>query len=182
MNAWTRRAGVGVVLLALVMLAGGAFVYRALWTRYDSVQVKLESRSERLDGVVNAGPDIEAMLSSARNVVTPWLHPAGSNAQNDIQQQLRSLIMASGGTLVSSQAVQEPAVDGKLANIRLTATVTGDWSKLILFMEKLQTHRPPFWVRNASLLREGSSAGNGPQSARLTLQLDAPLAPEKVQP
>lgn len=181
MNAWTRRALVGVVLLALVGLMVAALAYRALWTGYDSAQTKLESRSERLDGVVNAGPDIEALLASARNVVAPWLHPAGSNAQNDIQQQLRSLIMASGATLVSSQAVPEPAVDGKLASIRLTATVMGDWAKLVQFMENLQTQRPPFWVRNASLLREGSSVGNGPQSARLTLQLEAPLAPEKVQ-
>ena len=69
MNAWTRRALVGVVLLALVGLVMAALAYRALWTGFDSAQTKLESRSERLDGVVNAGPDIEVLLASARNVV-----------------------------------------------------------------------------------------------------------------
>lgn len=180
MNTWTRRAGGIVALLVLVGLACAGLGYRALWTRYDGALQQLESRSERLEGVVEAGPDIESRLGDARNAVLPLLHPAGENAQNDVQQKLRELIGAAGGTLVSSQVALEPGVDGKLARIRLTATVTGEWPKLVRFMEMLQTHRPPFWVRTASLSREG--AATGPQNARLSLQLEAPLAPGKAQP
>jgi general secretion pathway protein M len=114
--------------------------------------------------------------------VAPLVHPAGETSQNDIQQKLRQMIMASGGTLVSSQVALEPGVDGKLARIRLTATVNGEWVKLVSFMESLQTHRPPFWVRTANITREGASSGAGPQNARLSLQLEAPLAPEKAKP
>ncbi|RZJ62701.1 MAG: general secretion pathway protein GspM [Acidovorax sp.] len=181
-NIWLRRAAVTLLLLLVVIGTGAALVYRSLWARYDNALLQLEPRSERLEGVVNAGSDIETLLGSANGAVAPMLHPAGDTAQNDIQQQLRSMIMAAGGTLVSSQVALEPGVDGKLARIRLTATVTGEWSKLIRFMESLQVHRPPFWVRTVNITREGASSGAGPQNARLALQLEAPLAPEKAKP
>lgn len=181
-NIWLQRSVLTLLLLLLVAVAGAALVYRSLWARYDNALGQLEPRSERLEGVVNAGSDIESLLGTATGAVAPLLHPAGETAQNDIQQQLRTMIMASGSTLVSSQAVVEPGVDGKLTRIRLTATVTGEWSKLVKFMESLQVHRPPFWVRSANITREGGSSGAGPQNARLALQLEAPLAPEKVTP
>lgn len=182
MNLWRRRAMVLLLVLFLGALACAAVAYRALWNRYDNALQILEPRSERLEGVVDAGSDIETLLDSASSTVAPMLHPAGETAQNDIQQKLRQMIMASGSTLVSSQVALEPGVDGKLARIRLTATVSGEWAKLVSFMESLQTHRPPFWVRTANIMREGSSSGPGPQNARLTLQLEAPVAPEKAKP
>lgn len=181
-NIWRRRAMVASLLLLLGALGCSALVYRTLWARYDTALAQLEPRSERLEGVVNAGAEIETLLASASSTVAPMLHPAGETAQTDVQQKLRQMIVASGGTLVSSQVALEPAVDGKLARVRLTATVTGEWAKLVNFMESLQSHRPPFWVRTANLVREGASTGTGPQTARLALQLEAPLAPEKAKP
>jgi len=182
MNVWLRRAIFTLLLLLALALAGAALVYWMLLNRYGGALQQLEPRSERLEGVVNAGPDIETRLSSASDTVAPWLHPAGDAAQNDIQQQLRQMIVASGGTPVSLQAALEPGTDGKLARIRLTATVTGEWTKLVNLMETLQTHRPPFWVRTATIMREGAASGPGPQSARLGIQLEAPLAPESAKP
>lgn len=182
MNSWTRNAVFIILALSLCLLAGAGLAYRALWTRYDGALGQFESRSERLDGVVQAGAEIQARLGVARSTITPLLHPAGENAQNDVQQGLRELITRSGGTLVSSQAVLEPGADGKLDRIRLTATVTGEWVKLVRFMENLQSHRPPYWVRTVTISREGASAAAAPQNARMALQLDAPLAPKKAQP
>lgn len=182
MNSWTRNAVFIILALSLCLLAGAGLAYRALWTRYDGALGQFESRSERLDGVVQAGAEIQERLGVARSAITPMLHAAGENAQNDVQQRLRELITRSGGTLVSSQAVLEPGTDGKLDRIRLTATVTGEWAKLVRFMENLQSSRPPYWVRTVTISREGASAGAGPQNARLALQLDAPLAPQKAQP
>lgn len=181
-NVWLQRSALALLLLLLLAVAGAALVYRSLWARYDNALGQLEPRSERLEGVVNAGSDIESLLASASSAVAPQLHPAGEAAQNEVQQKLRAIIMASGGTLVSSQAALEPGTDGKLTRIRLTATVTGEWSKLVRFMETLQVQRPPFWLRSANITREGASSGSGPQNARLALQLEAPLAPEKVTP
>lgn len=181
-NIWRRRAVVTMLLSLVFLLAGAAWIYQFLWGRYDNALQQLEPRSERLQGVVQAGSDIEKLLTSANEVVTPWLHPSGETAQNEVQQQLRQMIDASGSTLVSSQIALEPAGENKLARIRLTATVTGEWSKLVRFMESLQAHKPPFWTRGANITREGASNGTGSQNARLTLQLEAPLAPEKAKP
>lgn len=182
MNIWRRHAIVFLLVVCAGAVACAALVYRALWVRYDSALQQLEPRSERLEGVVNAGAEIEALLNSASNTVAPLLHAGGDTAQNDVQQKLRQMIMASGSTLVSSQVALEPGADGKLARIRLTATVTGEWPKLVSFMESLQTHRPPFWVRTANITREGASTGPVPQNARVSLQLEAPLAPGKGKP
>lgn len=181
-NIWLRRTWIALALLAVCLLAAGALLYRSLWARYDSALGQLEARSERLEGIVNAGPQIEALLAKARANVTPWVHPGGENAPNDVQQKLRELIVSSGNTLVSSQVALEPGADGHMARVRLTATVTGDWPKLVRFMEALQVHLPPFWVRSVTVLRDGASTGSGPQTARLALQLEAPLAPQKGQP
>ena len=85
-------------------------------------------------------------------------------------------------SLVSLQVALEPGGEDKIPRIRLTATVSGEWVKLVNFMVSLQVHRPPFWVRTANITREGMSSGPGPQNARLTLQLEAPLVPEKANP
>ena len=182
MNVWHRRAIVTLVLALLVLLAGAAVSYQILWNRYDAALQQLEPRSERFEGIVQAGSEIETLLASASSAVTPWLYSSGESAQNEVQQQLRQIIDASGSTLVSSQIALEPAGENKLARIRITATVAGEWAKLVHLMESLQAHRPPFWVRSANIVREGASAGAGPQNGRLTLQLEAPLAPEKAKP
>lgn len=176
-NIWVRQTVVALALLAVCLLAAGALLYRSLWTRYEGALGQLEARSERLDGIVNAGPQIEALLAKARANVSPWVYPAGENAPNDVQQKLRELIVNSGSTLVSSQVALDPGAGGQMARLRLTATVTGDWPKLVRLMEALQTHLPPFWVRSATVARDGASNGPGPQSARFALQLEAPLAP-----
>ncbi|MGP1691121.1 MAG: GspMb/PilO family protein [Giesbergeria sp.] len=181
-NIWERRTWIALALLALSALAAGSLLYRSLWMRYDGALGQLEARSERLEGIVNSGPQIEALLAKAGANVSPWVHPGGENAPNDVQQKLRELIVSSGSTLISSQVALEPGADGQMAHIRLTATVSGDWSKLVKFMEALQVRLPPFWVRSVTVSREGASSGAGSQNARLALQLEAPLAPQKVKP
>lgn len=182
MNPWTRHASTLLLCLALAVLAAAGGIYRTLWVRYDAALGQFESRSERIDGVIHAGPDIGKRLELVRNAVTPMLHSSGDNAQNDAQQKLRELITASGGTLVSSQAALETGADGKMDRVRLTATITGEWSRMVRFMQTMQTHSPVYWVRSVTLAREGGTAAVAPQQVRLTLQLDAPLAPRKAAP
>ena len=181
-NVWRARSLLLVGVLLLGASVAAALVYRALWLRYDNALLQLEPRSERLEGVVNAGNQIEELLGTASSTVAPLLHPGGETAQNDVQQKLRQMIMASGSTLVSLQVALEPGGEDKIPRIRLTATVSGEWVKLVNFMASLQVHRPPFWVRTANITREGMSSGPGPQNARRTLQLEAPLVPEKANP
>jgi len=181
-NIWTQRALAAVLLCLLAAAGSAAWAYRALWNRYDNAQHQLQSRSERLDGVISVGPGIETTLQNLRDNVQPWLRPDGEAAANDTQQRLRELIAASGSTLISSQVALEPAADGKLAAVRLTATAGGDWAALARLMQTLHTNMPPLWVRAASFQRDGANTGAQGQKARITLQLEAPLVPEKAQP
>lgn len=174
MNTWTQRALGVVILVAVCVLAAAGIAYRMLWQRYDQGLQQFESRSERIDGVIRAGDAINTQLAAAQGAVAPRLHPKTPNAENDIQQKLRDLVVASGATLVSSQTALEGAASNqKIVAYKLTATVSGEWVKLVRLMETLQTQTPPFWVRTVSLSREG--VPTGPQNARLTVQLDAPV-------
>lgn len=180
MSVWTRRAVAFILAALLLLLLGTAWGYRALWQRYDEALVQLQARSERLDGLLRAGPRITQDLKAARTAVSPWLHPAGDNAANDVQQRLREIISASGNTLVSAQAALEPATDDKLAGVQLGATITGEWAGLVRFVQTLQRQAPPYWVQAATLTRDGPASPAGAQTARLVLQLRAPLAPQQV--
>lgn len=180
MNVWTRKALGLLALFVMVLVIVSGLIYRVLWIRYEQGLQQFESRSERIDGVIRAGATIEKRLGVARDLVTPLLFVRGTNAENEIQQKLRDLISASGVTLVSSQAALEEGGERKIARYRLTATVTGEWAKALRFMETLQTHTPPFWVRSVTLMREGLPTGT--QNVRLTVQLEAPLAPAKGRP
>lgn len=177
MPPWTRRALLTLLgLVALLLLLAG-WGYRALWLRYDDVLAQLEARSGRLDGILQSSARIDKQLAETRAAVQPWLFPGGEGAQNEVIQRLRELVVQNGATLVSSQAVPTPAADGQLAHARLNATIDGDWEQLVRVAGLLQRHRPAFWVRSATLLREGVEAPGMAQKARLTVQLDAPLAP-----
>ena len=180
MNAWTQRALALLIFIVLCALVAVGSVYSVLWDRYEKGLQQFESRSERIDGVIRAGEAVDKRLSSAKEAVEPRLYSHGPNAENEIQQKLRDLISASGVTLVSSQAALEGAGEKKIARYRLTASMTGGWSTVVRFMEVLQTHNPPLWVRSVTLIREGLPTG--PQNVRLTVQLEAPLAPGKGQP
>ncbi len=128
MNAWTRRAAVLTLVCLLITALGAAWAYRVLWQRYDTGLAQLQARGERLEGIVDAGPQITQQLQAARSAVSPWLHPAGENAANALQQSLRERIAASGNTQVSSQAALEAAADDTLARVQASTAITGTWS------------------------------------------------------
>lgn len=186
MNVWTQRAWALTLLALLIVLAALTWGYWAAWQRYDQGLNQLEARGQRLEGVAKLGDRIQTRLDAVASNIQPWLHPGGANAANDVQQRLRELITASGSTLISSQvALQAPAEGASLASVRLTATLSGEWAALMRFTQSLHTSTPPLWVRAASFMRDGQVDGKRGQNARLTLQLEAPLAPatpEKAQP
>lgn len=181
MNPWTRRALTVLMAVLVLLMAGAALLYRAAWQRYDAALQQLEARGQRLEGVADSADQIQKALVQARREVGAWLHAGDGDAiQNAVQQKVRDLIARSNGTLVSSQVALEPAADGKLAQVRLSAVVTGEWADMVRLLGALQSQQPVLWVRNAMMMREGGAAATQPQKLRLTLQLDAPLAPHKA--
>lgn len=179
LHPWTRRTLIALLLLGLLALLLAALVWQARWSRYSDDLQQLEQRVERLDGIIDAGDDIEARLTAARTALEPWLHTGGDGASNDIVQQLRELIVANDGTLASSQTAHIDADEDGLERVRISATISGEWPQLMRILAALQTRQPPFWVHSASLMQSGSRADDAPQTARLSLQLDAPLASQE---
>ena len=176
MNAWTRRA-LFVLIAVCAVLSGllGAGCY-LVWQHYEGAMQTMEPRIERIQGIVNAQGQIESALKNADDTLAPWLHIGGGDAQNRVQQQLRQLIDSSGTTSVASQAALEAGDGEKVARVRLTATVVGEWASVVKLLESLQAQKPLFWVRSATLMRENGGPTSEPQTARLTIQLEAPLA------
>lgn len=177
MNPWTRRALVVPVALALAIAAAVAGAATWLLQRYQTGLQTLEPRIERLAGVVEAGPEIQANLEQATQQIGPWLHPTGPNVPTEVQQRLRQLIDGAGLTSVALQAA-EPDTSGAVVRVRLSATLTGPWPAALRFLQTLQQQRPAFWVQSMAVLREGRDAPTEPQTVRLTLQIDAPVARE----
>ncbi|MFD1710185.1 general secretion pathway protein GspM [Ottowia sp. GY511] len=177
LHPWTKRAvwAVAACLLLVVFVLG--WLYWVNWSRYSTAQEQLESRISRLDGILAASADIDTRLSQARAAVGPWLHKGGSEGQNAVLQSLRELVVASGATLVSSQAATVPAEsEQKLPKVRVSATVAGEWAQLVQLGQALQAERPPYLVHSLNIQREGQASNKAAHRARLTLQLDAPIA------
>ena len=177
LHPWAKRAVWAVAgCLLLVALALG-WVYWANWSRYSGAQDQLESRIARLDGILAASADIDARLAQARASVGPWLHKGGGEGQNAVLQSLRELVVASGATLISSQAATVPAESEQtLPKVRISATVAGEWAQLVQLSQALQAERPPYLVHSLNIQREGQASNKAVHRARMTLQLDAPVA------
>ena len=178
LSPWTKNAAwaAGVVGLVLVLLV--AWAYWTNWVRYARAQDQIDARIARVDGVLAASAEIDSKLTAARQSIRPWLHEGGGDSQNEILQRLRELVVASGATLVSSQAAAVPAeAEQPLSRVKISATVLGEWSQLLPLAHTLQAQRPPYMVRSMNFQREGQVNGKTSQKARMTVQLEAPMVP-----
>ena len=179
LSPWARKAAwvsAGLLLLVVLLLA---WVYWVNWARYAQAQNQIESRVARIDGILASGADIDARLAQARQSTGPWLHKSGADSQNEILQRLRELVVASGVTLISSQAATAatPAeAEQGLSRLNISATVSGEWPQLVKLGQALQAQRPPYLVRSLNFQREGQVSGKTTQKARMTVQLEAPMA------
>ena len=184
LSPWAQRAALVTGVFALVLLVVVAWVYWLNWARYARAQDQIDSRIARIDGILASSADIDARLAQAKTAVGPWLHKGGADAQNEILQRLREMVVASGATLVSSQAAAVPAEgEQQLARVRVSATVSGEWPQLVQLGQALQAQRPLYLVRSLNIQREGQVAGKTSQKARMTFQLEAPIsAPSEAKP
>ena len=174
MNVWTRRALFIPILMLLCFMAISAALANRLYHRYQVGLSILEPRIERLAGVVEAGANIQSSLQLSIQTLEPWLHPASVGVQTEVQQRLRQLIDGAGLTTVALQAA-EADLSQTLPRLRISATLTGSWPSMLRAMQSIQQHRPAFWVRSVSILREGRDGPAEPQLIRLVLQIDAPV-------
>lgn len=182
LHPWARRTALLLLVLALAALLAAALAWQQRYVRYNHDLEQIEQRVQRLDGIVASAEQIDAELDAVSTAIGPWLHAGGDGASNEMVQQLRELIVAHGGTLASSQTALIPPEEDGLERVRISATISADWPQLMQILAALQIQQPPFWVYAASFMQTGSRAADAAQSARLSLQLDAPIAPAELAP
>jgi general secretion pathway protein M len=175
MNVWTRRCSAVLLLTLLVLVAAMGLVYQHVWTRYEKAIGILEPRLQRIEGTILAESSIRDRLDAINLWLTPLIHPYSTGVQTQIQQKVRQLTDGSGLTLVTSQAVYEEGATQDLARVRMTATVVGEWSKIVVLLEALHAQRPLLWVRSSAIMRENGGQSADPQVARLIMQIEAPI-------
>ena len=177
LHPWAKNAALATAALLLLIVLLLAWAYAVSWGRYESAREQADSRIARLDGILASSAEIDAQLAQARQTVGPWFHKGGDAGQNAILQSLRDVVVSSGATLVSSQAAPVPAEsEQKLPKVRISATVAGEWAQLVRLGAALQAQRPPYFVHSLNIQREGQANNKASQRARMSLQMDAPLA------
>jgi general secretion pathway protein M len=151
---WSQRLA-ALALLALV--AGGAFhlvVDRGLLGRYRYYQAQMEQlqgRLEQLERMAASREPIQqliARIEQDRSVAAQYLpQSAPALAAAELQQRVKAVVEAAGGTLRSTQALP-PVEEGNAVKVTVSAAMTGDTDSLRKILYDLESQTPLLFVDN----------------------------------
>ncbi len=151
---WGHR----VAALLLVLLLGGGALYllvdRVLIARYHYYQDALEQqqgRLEQLERMAAIREPIQRLITSIqqdRTLTMQYLTPsAPALAAADLQQRVKAVVEAAGGTLQSTQALP-PTEEGNAVKITVSAAMNGDIGSLWKILHDLESQTPLLFVDN----------------------------------
>lgn len=151
---WGQRVA---ALALLALLAGGSFyllVDRGLMARYRDYQSRLEQQQGRLDQLERMAASREPLrqglsrIQQDRAVTAQYLpQSAPALAAADLQQQIKTVVEAAGGTLRSTQALP-PVEEGGAMRVAVSVTLTGDTASLLKILYELESQTPLLFVDN----------------------------------
>lgn len=158
--AATPTRGHRLAVLFLLLLAGGALylvVDQALVGRYRYYQNSLEQHQGRLAQLERMAATREpvqqliAKIQQDRSVTAQYLPQAvPALAAAELQQRLKALIEATGGTVQSTQALL-PVEEGHAVKITVSVVMNGDASGLQKVLYDLESQTPLLFVDNLEL-------------------------------
>lgn len=151
---WGQR----LTALSLVLLVGGGALYllmdQLLIARYRQDQATLEQqlgRLEQLQRMAASREPIQQLIASIqqdRNVIAQYLpQSVPALAAADLQQRVKAVVDAVGGTLQSTQALP-PVEDGGAVKVTVSAAMTGDANSLRKVLHDLESQTPLLFVDN----------------------------------
>ncbi len=153
---WAHR----LAALALLLLVGGALylvVDQVLVGRYHYYQSLLEQHQGRLAQLERMAATREpvqqliAKIQQDRNVTAQYLpQSAPALAAAELQQRLKAVVEAAGGTLQSTQALP-PIEEGGAVKVTISATMNGDARSLQKVLYDLESQTPLLFVDNLEL-------------------------------
>jgi len=147
-------------LLLLLLLVGGVLylaVDQWLVGRYRYYQNSLERHQERLAQLERMAATREpvqqliAKIQQDRNVTTQYLpQSAPALAAAELQQRIKAVVEAAGGTLQSTQALP-PVEEGGAVKVAISAIMNGDTGSLLRVLHNLESQTPLLFVDNLEL-------------------------------
>ena len=161
MGAATRPGwGQRLAALSLLLLAGGALslaVDQVLIGRYRFYQNALEQQQGRLAQLERMAATREpvqqliAKIQQDRNVTAQYLpKSAPALAAAELQQRIKAVVEAAGGTLQSTQALP-PVEEGGAVKVAISAIMNGDTGSLQKVLYALEAQTPLLFVDNLEL-------------------------------
>jgi general secretion pathway protein M len=153
---WGQR----LAALGLLLLAGGVLylaVDRGLLGLYRYYQTALEQHQgrlaqlERMAATREPAQQLIATIQQDRNATAQYLpQSAPALAAAELQQRLKVVVEAAGGTLQSTQALP-PVEEGDAVKITISAIMNGDTGSLQKVLYNLESQTPLLFVDNLEL-------------------------------
>ncbi|MDG4555302.1 MAG: type II secretion system protein GspM [Candidatus Competibacter sp.] len=151
---WGQRLGALALLLLVVagilyfVVGRGLIVsYRFYEERLEQQQVRLE-QFERMAASREPIQQLIASIRQDRNITAQYLpQSAPPLAAADLQQRVKAVVEAVGGTLRSTQALP-PVEEGNAVKVAVNVTVSGDTESLQKILYDLESQTPLLFVDN----------------------------------
>lgn len=161
--AIAERPGWGQRLAALALLtlvAGGTFylvVHQGLLARYRYYEDALEQQQDRLTQIERMAASRESIqrqitqIQQDQGIARQYLpQTAPALAAAELQQRVRGVVEAAGGTLRSTQALP-PVEEGGAVKVPVSVTLVGDTGNLERILYDLESQTPLLFVDNLEI-------------------------------
>mgnify|MGYP001432859965 CR=1 FL=1 len=159
-TATTPGWGQRLAALALLLLVGGALylaVDQWLIGRYRDYQNQLQQQQERLAQLERIAATREPVqqrivkIQQDRNITAQYLpQSAPALAAAELQQRIKAVVEAAGGTLQSTQALP-PVEEGGAMKVTVSAIMNGDTGSVQKVLYDLEGQTPLLFVDNLEL-------------------------------
>ncbi len=151
---WGQRLGALALLLLVVVGSFYLVVERGLAASYRFYAERLEQQQGRLDQLERMAANREPIqhlitrIQQDRNITAQYLpQSAPPLAAAELQQRVKAVVEAAGGTLRSTQALP-PVEEGSAVKVAVNATVSGDTDSLQKILYDLESQTPLLFVDN----------------------------------
>lgn len=151
---WRQRLGALILLLILGIGIVYFLVNQGLVARYNFYQdhlIQQQNRLEQLERMAASREPIQQLIATInqdRNAVVQYLSQATpSVAGAELQQRVKAVVEAAGGTLRSTQALP-PADEGNAVKVTVSVNLTGDTETLQKILHEMEAQTPLLLVDN----------------------------------
>ena len=171
-----------VALLLITLLGVYWLIARPLVNKYHFYQSNIENLQERLQrlrGMLATRRELEAQIQRVRqdsSVAVYYLKQQSPMlGATDLQQQVKSIVEANGGRLISTQILPVTQEKG-FSRVGINVQMTGDTKVLQKIIYALESNRPLLFINNLQVIaRTIRYSGRDNQlgtNLQLTIQFD----------